>query len=376
MSSKSISNANGNVVNQLRATLIAAADELVNKGFIGVAACIDLPKLRSPIKIAAGHADIERTQPLTGNETFAIASQSKMFTGAMTVLLAKDGAIELAHPLTRYVQDIPAVDAAATIEQFLNHTGGIGNFLRAVPTLPYPLPRMSYDDLMALARAQGRQFAPGTGFEYNNTDVVVLARLCERVTGKSRSELLRERLFAPLGMKDTHIAVGEEWPRRGMARGYYQPSQGYAGPPIDVSLSPDFSVASAAGDIVSSLDDMLRWARDLASGGALTGVSLADVAASIAQARPFEPNWFFPRVYGRGVERWSWGGRPFWGHRGSFFGYHSGTFLDPVSGGAFSMFSTMCTQGSFMSFVEREAHDYMAFMGECANIIIRLAEML
>jgi D-alanyl-D-alanine carboxypeptidase len=359
---------------RLRTQLTVAADELVRLGLIGVAARIDVPGLSEPLEIARGYQDMERSAPLTGTELFAIASQSKMFTAAMVLRLANDGVIALNDPVARYVGGIPAVDETATIEQFLNHTSGIGNFIHAMTTLPYPWPRMSYDDLMALARIQGRQFPAGARLDYNNTDVVVLARLCELVAGEPMSDLLRRYLFAPLAMNDTYVAAGADWPRTRMARGYYLPSQGYDGPPIDVTTLPDFSIASAAGNVVSSLPDMLRWARSLLDSGASTGISITNVAASVTKSRDLEPSWFFPRAYGRGVECWPWAGRAFWGHRGSFFGYHSGTFLDPQSGGAFSMFVTMCTTGSFMRFLELQAHDYMSFMESCAHAIVSLTD--
>jgi hypothetical protein len=83
-----------------------------------------------------------------------------------------------------------------------------------------------------------------------------------------------------------------------------------------------------------------------------------------------------PRTYARGVECWPWGGRRFWGHRGSFFGYHSGTFADPISGAAFSMFMTMCTAGSFMRFIEQQAYDYMSFMAACGQAAVDAVELV
>src|SRR5512138_2851754 len=96
------------------AHLKAAADEVVRRGWIGVAARIGLPGREAPLRIAAGTVDAERTAPLTGDELFAIASQSKMFTAACVLLLARDGAISLDDPVSRYVPDVPAVDPGAT----------------------------------------------------------------------------------------------------------------------------------------------------------------------------------------------------------------------------------------------------------------------
>jgi D-alanyl-D-alanine carboxypeptidase len=351
------------------ARLQTAAEELLRRGILGVAARVDIPGVQSPIVIAAGSADSGGSTLLRGDELFAIASQSKSFAAACVLLLVRDGTISLDDPVAKYIPDVPAVDADATIRQFLNHTSGIGNFIHALTVLPHPWPRMSYDDLMALARMHGRQFRAGLRLDYNNTDVVVLARICELVTGAPLAQMLAARLFKPLGMHDTFVAsADEEWPRERMARGYYLPSQGYEGLPIDVSSLPDFSIASAAGNIVSSLPDMMRWARCLIDERSPVSLQLADFAADVVDAGTQYPSWFFPKTYGRGVECWLWGGRKFWGHRGSFFGYHSGTFVEPESGVAFSMFLTMCTAGSFMRFIDLQAYDYMAFMAACGTV--------
>lgn len=353
-------------LSSLRNRLADAAEELVLRGALGVAARIMLPGA-PPLRIAAGSADIEHSRPLRGDELFAIASQSKMFTAACVLLLAREGAIALGDPVTRYVPDAPAVDADATIAQFLNHTSGIGNFIHALTVLPFPWPRMSYADLMALAKMHGRQFRAGARLDYNNTDVVVLARLCESVAGMRFDALLKERVLAPLGMHDTFVAAGDEWPRARMAHGYYVPSQGYEGDPIDVATLADYSIASAAGNIVSSLEDMLRWSQCLLGSPNALQFRTGDFVRDVADAGAQMTSWFLPRTYARGVECWRWAGRRFWGHRGSFFGYHSGTFVDPASGAAFSMFMTVCTRGSFMRFIELEAHDYMGFLAACGQ---------
>jgi D-alanyl-D-alanine carboxypeptidase len=355
-------------VSLVTARLQSAAEELLRRGITGVAAQLNIPGVPSPIVISAGAKD-STGAILRGDELFAIASQSKSFAAACVLLLVRDGALSLDDPVAKYVPDVPAVDPDATIRQFLNHTSGIGNFIHALTVLPYPWPRMSYDDLMALARMHGRQFRAGLRFDYNNTDVVVLARICEVVTGAPLARMLTARLFKPLGMHDTFVASAEEeWPRERMARGYYIPSQGYEGPPIDVSSLPDFSIASAAGNIVSSLPDMTRWGQCLMDRRSPVSLQLADFAADVVDAGTQYPSWFFPRTYGRGVECWLWGGRKFWGHRGSFFGYHSGTFLEPESGVSFSMFLTLCTAGSFMRFIDLQAYDYMAFMAACGTL--------
>jgi CubicO group peptidase (beta-lactamase class C family) len=362
-------------VKVLHGWLTAAAQELVDRAAIGVALRIELPGMAEPVCIAAGSFDAAGSAPLTGEELHSIASQSKMFTAACVLLLARDGAIALDDAVAKYVPDVPAVDADATIAQFLSHTSGIGNFIHALTVLPHPWPSLSYDDIMALAKMHGRQFRAGNRLDYNNTDVVVLARLCERVAGQGFERLLADCVLAPLGMHDTYVASGADWPRARMARGYYLPSQAYAGPPVDVATLPDYSIASAAGNIVSTLPDMLRFARGLLGKEGPLGLGLGDFATGVADAGRQYPMWFLPRTYGRGVECWNWGGRRFWGHRGSFFGYHSATFVEPASQLALSLFMTLCTAGSFMRFIEREAYDYMAFLAAAAQAAADAVEL-
>lgn len=362
-------------LHHVRRRLNAAATGLIERGVHGVAADLVVPGLSSPVRITAGVADRQSGAPLSGDELFAAASQAKMFTAASVLLLEKKGALSLDDPVSRYVANVPAVDPDATIMQFLNHTSGIGNFLHAMPVLPYPCPSFSYDDIMALARLQGRRYAAGARLDYNNTDVVVLARLCEIVSGEPRHEFLQRHIFKPLGMNDTYVGSTGQWPRQRMARGYYVPTTGYDGPPIDVSTLPDYSIAAAAGDIVTSLADMRRWAAALLTPGNPTGLSFADFHRHVADLGGAVEHWFFPRTYALGLESWRWGGRDAWGHRGSFFGYHSGTFVDPLSGIAVVMFLTMCTMHSFLHFIDRLAYDYMTFLGDCVGMAADLAEL-
>lgn len=337
--------------------LRGAAQELLLRGALGVAVAIDAPALPQPLLLGWGRQALDGEIPLAPDAQFAIASQSKMLNAALVLLLAREGAFRIDEPVARYLPGVPAVDADATIEQFLNHTSGIGNFIHAMTVLPSPWPQFEYDDLIAFARMQGRQFAAGARLDYNNTDVVVLAKLCETVTGTPRAELLRRYLFEPLGMNRTQIGpVGAAR----MARGYYRPTHG--GDAVDMATVPDYSIASAAGDIVSTLPDMLRFARSLFDPGSRIGLRLEDMASSVADVGTQRFSWFLPRTYGRGVECWTWGGRRAWGHRGSFFGYHSGTFVEPASRVAISSFLTMVTEGGFMRFVDLEAHDYQSFL--------------
>lgn len=84
---------NQRLAERLAARLTTAADQLVESGMIGVAARLELPGRAEPFIITSGHKDLSRSAPLDGGELFAIASQSKSFTAAMTMRLDRKSVV-------------------------------------------------------------------------------------------------------------------------------------------------------------------------------------------------------------------------------------------------------------------------------------------
>ncbi|MFD5224406.1 serine hydrolase domain-containing protein [Microbacterium sp. NPDC058342] len=356
-------------------TLARTAEDLLNYDILGVAAQLVIPGIPEPITVASGPVSADGDRPLTGSELYPIGSQSKTFTAACVLLLAREGAIRLTDPISRYLPGLPIVDDSATIEQFLMHTSGIGDFVAGYLELPHPMPSFTFDELMTLARVQGKRFEAGSRYEYCNTDIVVLARMCELVTGTPFEQLLRQRIFEPLGMHDTFAAAGQPLPRERMARGYYVPENGYVGPPIDTTALKDFSVASASGNIVSSLPDMLRWTTAMQSPENPTGLSVADFVVDPIDAGSTPPHWFSQGLGDRGIEGIRWAGRTFWGHRGGFYGYLSATFFDPESGISFASFMTMTTRRGIIHIPdETQAYNFQTFLQLCATTAMNAVE--
>ena len=91
----------------LASRLEFAAQELLRRGAYAVAARLAVPALNEPIRIAVGSVEAAGSAPLTGEELFAVASQSKMFTAACVLLLAHEKAISLDDPVSKYVPDVP-----------------------------------------------------------------------------------------------------------------------------------------------------------------------------------------------------------------------------------------------------------------------------
>ncbi len=145
--------------------------------------------------------------------------------------------------------------------------GGIASYTldSAVSSRYFAAPTAPWAPMQLIDAAAGLPsvFAPGNGFQYSNSNFVMLGQIVEQVTGQSFATALRQRILRPLGLRDTSYPSGTSVPSRTL-HGYT--TQGSAnGDVIDATRwSPTF--ASAAGQMISTLDDLRVWTRVLGRG--------------------------------------------------------------------------------------------------------------
>ena len=328
------------------------AERLIDLGIIGAAISVHVPGCR-PIAVARGHTDLQRSMGLAHDHLFQIGSQTKMFVAVAVHILVKLNLLSYEDPVARHLPEIETLirGNAVTVAHLLTHTSGIGSFTSFLEGLsepdyvPWPIPSYSFEDILALARAHGVQFAPGARMLYCDTGYVLLGKIVERLSGRSLAAFLRAEILLPLGLNDTFVGSTGEWPRQRMARGYYIPAAGDV-MPVDTGDVPELTWAGAAGDMIASLGDMIRFARAMMDPGNPTGVSIGDFARTTIECwdagpdRAVGPDLYHGPIWGLGMMRQNWGGRQQWGHRGSTFGYRSSTFCDPDNGVAVSSFMT------------------------------------
>jgi CubicO group peptidase (beta-lactamase class C family) len=206
-----------------------------------------------------GLAVVETRTPVTAETNFRLASLSKQFTATLVMLLAADGALRYDDPVSALLPGLPEYARGVTVRHLLGHTSGLPDYEDFVPDSQTAQVHDA-DSPALLARASGLKFAPGTRYDYSNSGYVVLALVAERVTGKRFADLLRERIFAPLGMAGT---VALEEGRSVVSRrafGYTLDSSGTA------RLTDQSNTSATLGDggIYSSAADLARWDRALA----------------------------------------------------------------------------------------------------------------
>ena len=211
--------------------------------------------------VGVGDADKSWGIANTTETKFRIASLTKQFTAALVLRLVEDGAIDLDAPISTYLPDYPAAQAdRVTVHHLLSHTSGVPEHTSR-PDLG-EIMRRSYtpDDFLALFSDLPLDFEPGSQFRYSNSGYYLLGVIVERVTGETFAVALRDRLLAPLGLRDTgYDPFPEIVPE--LARGYVRTAGGFANAPY-----VDTSVPYAAGMMVSTAPDLYRWTQALHRG--------------------------------------------------------------------------------------------------------------
>jgi len=199
-----------------------------------------------------GHANVELEAPATADTVYQLASVTKQFTAAATLLLIDDGKLALEDKVTERLSGLPASWKDVTVRHLLTHTSGIPSYTSQRKFNETPRKDFTAEELIKVVAELPMDFQPGEKWSYNNTGYYLLGMLIEKVSGRSYGEFLDERIFKPLGMKDTRVndlsaviprrAHGYTWRGKLVNGEYVSPTQPFA-----------------AGALVSTVKDMAKW---------------------------------------------------------------------------------------------------------------------
>ena len=201
-----------------------------------------------------GLASIEHGVANTPRTRMRIGSTSKHVASLAALLLAEEGKLDLDAGVRRWLPELPEMAQEPTLRQFMAHTSGLRDSLD-VGFLASGMTIKPQGESMAVqVRQRDANFAPGDKQVYNNGGYHMLALAIERAAGMPFEQFLDERIFAPLGMRDTRSVPSDFEIHPGMATMHVaRPGGGWRR-----GIFPSEEVR-AEGAIVSTIDDMLRW---------------------------------------------------------------------------------------------------------------------
>jgi len=215
------------------------------------------------------------SEPMTVDTLFDLASLTKpAATASAIMLLAQDGRIVLDAPVARYVSEFEREDKRdITIAHLLTHTSGLPAYTSAALVEKDYGPRPNPDGLIRHIAGLPKKYPTGKGCIYSCLNYLVLARVVQNVTGENQAVLLRERLWRPLGMKDTTFyPISEQAARTAptIHRGQAFRRGEVHDPLAFYSVCPSYAPGNAG--CFSTVDDMAKYVRMLLNGGCLKDV--------------------------------------------------------------------------------------------------------
>ena len=206
-------------------------------------------------KKACGYADFAWGIKNRVDTKFRIYSASKQFTAMIVMQLAQEGKIDLDEPITTYLPYYRKnTGDKITVHNMLTHSHGIPD--PPMDSMPLII-TSSPEETIKKYFSSDPMFEPGKKFSYSGVGgYTILGAIAERVSGKILKELLQERIFDPLGMKDSHYYDVKTVIER-KASDYR-----YEGKQLVHRLQPYYIInAFGASCIVTTVDDLYRWDR-------------------------------------------------------------------------------------------------------------------
>ncbi len=266
-----------------------------------------------------GMANLELGIANSNRTVFEIGSISKEFTALAILLLQQDGKLSVDDPVRKYVPELPAYADHITLRNLLSHTSGIRDHfgLQEVEGVSFDGVQDTVDYLRLITKQQQPNFEPGTKYLYSNSGYVLLAQIVYRVSGMPLARFAAQRIFGPLGMRDTRFQESHAEIIVNRATAYMPQGDHFA-----IRMSMFDQMAGAAG-IHTTVEDFGRWLANY-DAGRVGGHAAVDAMTTPMKLKNDSLAMTTPETaYGFGLDIGTYRGLPMISHTGSWGGYRS-----------------------------------------------------
>lgn len=264
--------------NELRQKLQANLDEWHKNGkFAGATLGVCLAD-GDCFSLATGFSDLEKKTPMKSSDIMAAGSVGKTFAAATALQLVKEGKINLDERIEKYLGKetwfarLPNAKEI-TVRQLMNHTSGLvryefnEKFLKDLNANPDKI--WKPEELLAYLFDTKAAFEAGKGWDYSDTNYIVLGIIIEKVTGKKFYDEADKRVVKPLKLKNTKPQDKREL--KGLIQGYAGENNSFVGKDKVLEngkfiINPQFEWTG--GGYISNAEDLARWARMMYEGKA------------------------------------------------------------------------------------------------------------
>lgn len=216
-----------------------------------------------------GLANMELPVVLSPSIRMRIGSATKQFTSLAYMLLCEEGKTEIDDPIDRWLPELNPISRSVTFRHVMGHQSGLRDAFDVSFYFNGMGRMISADNLMSMyCSIQDVNAMPGTVWDYNNGGYLILSAAIERIANRPLEDVLRERVFEPVGMCDTILHRSETDFVPNCASPHMIKMADFISSSIAThvaNISQTFERSyfgtdfAGAGAMVSTIDDMLRW---------------------------------------------------------------------------------------------------------------------
>ena len=242
--------------------------------------------------LAVGFSDREEKTPMKPSDRLLAGSVGKTFAAATALQLVNEGKIGLDDKIEKYLGSEPWFSRLPnardiTIRQLMNHTSGLvryefkEQFTKDLTANPEKSWKPA--ELVAYLLDEKAPFEAGKGWDYSDTNYIVLGMIIEKVTGKKFYDEANRRLLKPLKLSGT---IPQDGPRlNGVVQGYAGANNPFGGKDAMIEqgkfvINPQFEWTG--GGYASTAQDLARWAKMIYEGKAFSADLLPQVVEGVA----------------------------------------------------------------------------------------------
>ena len=266
---------------------------------------------------AYGLARLNPPMEATPQMQYSIGSISKQFTAAAVLFLAQEGKLTLEDPVSKFLPGLTR-SKEVTIRMLLSHTSGYQDYWPEDYVMTSMMVPTTAQHILDVWAKRPLDFDPGTQWQYSNTNFVIAGRIVEQVSGIPLIDLLKKRIFVPLGMDNVYDTDASKLPATDPT-GYERHALG----PQRPSPLEGAGWMFAAGELAMPAHDLALW--DIS----VINRSLLDAASYAQMFKPVLLKSGVSSGYGLGVFLGKRDGRAIIEHSGEVSGFVSENLVFP-----------------------------------------------
>jgi CubicO group peptidase (beta-lactamase class C family) len=199
-------------------------------------------------------ASLEHGVPLSPRSVLDVGSISKQFTAMAMLILEKDGKLSLDDPIRKYFPEMPAYADQITWRRALSQTSGLRDLWSMWGQTGRTFAGDTIDALNVIFHSAEPNYTPGERYLYTNTGWILAAQVVYRLTGKTLAQFAEERMFKPLGMRDTRFLSDRYAIIPNLAESYGPRRGGFR-----IVRSEYDGAIQGPGGIHTTVEDFGRW---------------------------------------------------------------------------------------------------------------------